>query len=93
MQKERKIEKIISSLYSKKEEKESNELTNKLIQSLLNFSMILALLSIVYYFSSIPTEGYYVFPLSNLGLSPLFGLIFFLIFVFVLYFLLPKKKA
>ncbi|MEM0480983.1 MAG: hypothetical protein QXQ14_02255 [Candidatus Aenigmatarchaeota archaeon] len=87
----KKIEEIVNSMYSKKEEKESKELTNKLIQSLLNFSMILALLSIIYFFS-FPKEGYYTFPLSNLGFSPLFGLIFFLIFIFVLYYILPKTK-
>jgi hypothetical protein len=77
-----KEEKLIT-LNEKMRKKEEEENARKLILSLLNFSLILLLLSFIY-FIPFANEGFFSLPISNLGFYPLFGLIAFLIFLLVL---------
>ncbi len=74
---------FLSKLNEKIEKIEKEEEVKKLILSLMNFSLILLLLSFIY-FIPFAKEGLYPLPILNLGLSPLFGFIFFLILLLVL---------
>jgi hypothetical protein len=83
MEKDKRKEEIIALLNEKLKNLEAEEKSKKLILSLLNFSLILLLLSFLY-FLPFAREGYYSLPISNVGFYPLFGLITFLILLFLL---------